>query len=90
VLRYTVLRLLVFAVFLLVFIWLGVPDLWALLYAALFSMVTSLFLLRGQRQQMADQLAAKVERRRARRADRIAAGRTDEEDEDTEIEGPRG
>ena len=89
-LRYTVLRLLVFAVFLLVFIWLGVPDLWALLYAALFSMVTSLFLLRGQRQQMADQLAAKVERRRARRADRIAAGRTDEEDEDTEIEGPRG
>ncbi|HKJ10758.1 MAG TPA: DUF4229 domain-containing protein [Ornithinimicrobium sp.] len=89
-LRYTVLRLLVFAVFLLVFIWLGVPDLWALLYAALFSMVTSLFLLRGQRQQMADQLAAKVERRRARRADRIAAGRTDEDDEDTEIEGPRG
>ena len=89
-LRYTVLRLLVFAVFLLVFVWLGVPDLWALLYAALFSMVTSLFLLRGQRQEMADQIATRIERRRAQREDRIAAGRTDEDEEDTEIEGPRG
>jgi len=90
VLRYTVLRLLIFAVFLLVFIWVGVPDLWALVYAALFSMVTSLFLLRGQRQEMAEQIAATVERRRARRADKIAAQRTDEDEEDSETEGPRG
>jgi len=89
-LRYTVLRLLVFAVFLLLFVWIGVPDLWALVYAALFSMVTSLFLLRGQREQMAEQIAFTVERRRARRAEKIAAGRTDEDDEDGEIEDGRG
>jgi len=89
VLRYTVLRLLIFAVFLLVFVWIGVPDLWALVYAALFSMVTSLFLLRGQRQQMADQIASTVERRRSVRADKIAAERTDEDEEDDEIEDPR-
>ena len=88
-LRYTVLRLLIFAVFLLVFVWIGVPDLWALVYAALFSMVTSLFLLRGQRQQMADQIASTVERRRSVRADKIAAERTDEDEEDDEIEDPR-
>ncbi|MGB7449956.1 MAG: DUF4229 domain-containing protein [Ornithinimicrobium sp.] len=86
-LRYTVLRLLVFAVFLLAFIWIGVPNLWALVFAALFSMVTSLFLLRSQRAQMADQLAASVQRRRDRRAEQIAAQRTDEDDEDTEAGG---
>ena len=84
-LRYTVLRLLVFAVFLLIFVWAGVPDIWALLFAALFSMVTSLFLLRTQRQQMADQIVDKVEQRRAKRADKIASQRTDEDEEDRQI-----
>ncbi len=41
-LRYTVLQILVFAVFLLILGWAEVPDVWALLFAALFSMVTSL------------------------------------------------
>ncbi|MGB3827996.1 MAG: DUF4229 domain-containing protein [Ornithinimicrobium sp.] len=88
-LRYTVLRLLVFAVFLLIFLWLNVPGIWALLFAALFSMVTSLFLLRAQRQQMADQLVEGIERRRAKRAEKIASQRTDEDDEDREIDGDR-
>lgn len=83
-LRYTVLRLLIFAVFLLLFALLKVPGMWAILFAALFSMVTSLFLLRTPRQQMADQIVDKVERRRANRADKIASQRTDEDDEDQE------
>ncbi len=84
-LRYTVLRLLVFAVFLLIFLWIQVPGIWALLYAALFSMVTSLFLLRSQRQQMADQIVERVEKRRVKRADKIASQRTDEDEEDSQV-----
>ncbi len=84
--RYTVLRLLIFAVFLLIFVWAEVPDIWALLFAALFSMVTSLFLLRSQRQQMADQIVDKVERRRAKQSDKIASQRTDEDEEDRQID----
>lgn len=87
-LRYTVLRLLIFAVFLLVFVWARVPGVWALLFAALFSMVTSLFLLRRQRQQMADQIVDHVERRRVKRADKIDSQRTDEDEEDSQIGNP--
>lgn len=86
-LRYTVLRLLIFAVFLVIFIWLTGPSIWALVFAALFSMVTSLFLLRGQRQRMAEQLAAKVEDQRTKRASKIASERTDEDEEDDEQDG---
>ncbi|MGB5951732.1 MAG: DUF4229 domain-containing protein [Ornithinimicrobium sp.] len=86
-LRYTILRLLVFFVFVLIFLWVGVPPIWALFFGALFSMVTSLFLLRGPRDQMAAQLAEKFERNRAKREAKIAAQRTDEDDEDGEIEG---
>lgn len=85
VLRYTVLRLLVFAVFLLAMVWLGVPDLWALVFAGLFSMVTSYFLLQRQRLALAQQVEATVGRRMARRQERISAQRTDEDDEDEEM-----
>ncbi len=87
-LRYTVLRLLVFVVFLLAMIWLGVPGFWALLFAAAFSMVTSIFLLQRQRIAMAQQLEATVERRMARRQERMSAQRTDEDDEDEESGRP--
>ena len=83
-LRYTVLRLLVFVVFLLAMIWLGVPGFWALLFAAAFSMVTSFFLLQRQRIAMAQQLEVTVERRMARRQEKLSAQRTDEDDEDEE------
>lgn len=88
-LRYTVLRLLVFVVFLLGFLWIGVPELWALVFAALFSMVTSYFLLQRQRLEMAQQLDRTVSRRIEKRQARIRAQRTDEDDEDDEIEGER-
>ncbi len=88
-LRYTVLRLLVFLVFTLAFLWMGVPPLWAVAFGALFSMVTSLFLLRRQRDEMAQEVAARIDRGRSRRAEKIAAQRTDEDDEDGEVEGHR-
>jgi ABC-type bacteriocin/lantibiotic exporter with double-glycine peptidase domain len=89
VLRYTFWRLLIFVVFLLVLLFLGVPELWAVVFAALFSMVTSFFLLARQREQMARQLEERVERSRARRAQKLARERTDEDEEDAEVEGGR-
>lgn len=86
-LQYTVWRLLIFAVFLLALLWLGVPELWAVVFAALFSMVTSFFLLARQRQRMAEQLEERIERGRARRAAKLERERTDEEEEDAEAEG---
>lgn len=85
-LRYTVLRLLVFFVFTLLFLWIGVPGLWAIAFGALFSMVTSLFLLRRQRDQMAQEVAARIDRGRSKRAQKIASQRTDEDDEDGEVD----
>ncbi len=85
--RYTVLRLLVFVVFLLGLLLIGVPELWALVFAALFSMVTSYFLLQRQRLELAQQLDASITRRREKRQAKLARERTDEDDEDAEIEG---
>lgn len=84
ILRYTVLRLLIFVLFLLVMIVLGVPGLWALVFAALFSAVTSFFVLRRQRIELAQRLERTVQRRSVRREHRIASQRTDEDDEDEE------
>ena len=86
-LRYTFWRLLIFVLFLLVLLVLGVPELWAVVFAALFSMVTSFFLLARQREQMARPLEERIERSRARRAAKLAQERTDEEEEDAEAEG---
>lgn len=87
--RYTVLRLLVFVVFLLGLILIGVPEVWALVFAALFSMVTSFFLLQRQRLELAQQLDASISRRRDKRQAKLAQERTDEDDEDAELEGGR-
>ena len=86
-LRYTFWRLLIFVLFLLVLLVLGVPELWAVVFAALFSMVTSFFLLARQREQMARQLEERIERSRARRAAKLAQARPDGEGEDAEAEG---
>ncbi len=85
--QYTIWRLLIFAVFLLGLLWLGVHEIWALIFAALFSMVTSFFLLARPREEMARQLEEKVARRRAEREQKLAGQRTDEDDEDAEAEG---
>jgi hypothetical protein len=87
VVQYTIWRLLIFALFLLALIWLGVPELWAVIFAALFSMVTSFFLLARQREQMARQLEQRIDRNRERRSTKLAQQRTDEEEEDSEAEG---
>ena len=84
VLQYTIWRLLIFFLFLLALLWLGVPQLWAVVFAALFSMVTSFFLLARQREQMARQVEERVSRTRERRQQRLAGERTDEDEEDAE------
>lgn len=88
ILRYTLLRLLIFGFFLLAMMALGVPGLWALIFAALFSAVTSFFVLRRQRMEMAQRLERTVQRRSAQRERRIAAQRTDEDEEDEESGPP--
>ncbi len=85
VLRYTLLRLAIFAAFFLAFVWLRVPGVWAVVFAALFSAVTSFFVLRRQRVEMAQRLERTVQRRSVQRQRRIAAQRTDEDDEDDEL-----
>ncbi len=87
VVQFTVLRFALLLVPLIVLVLLGVPPVWALLISAVFSMVTSLFLLRGMREEMARELATTMERRRAARQDKLAGERTDESDEDLEAGG---
>lgn len=88
VVQFTLLRLALLLVPLIVLILAGVNEFVALVIAAVFSMVTSLFVLRKPREEMAQQLADKVAQRRARREGTLAAERTDEEIEDAEDERP--
>lgn len=83
-LRYTVLRLLLFVAMWGVLILAGVPGIWSLVFAALFSMVTSLFLLRGPREEAARGLEERFTARREAREQRAAAQRVDEDEEDRE------
>ncbi len=76
--RYSVLRLLVFFAFLLGLWLVGLRGIWLIVFAGLFSLVTSYFLLQGPRAQFSRQIEEKVERRQAK----VARERTDEEDED--------
>lgn len=87
--KFTVYRLGLLVIPLLVLLWLGVPPLWALLFAAVFSALTSLFLLRAPREELSRELEATITRRRADRAARLAGERTDEDDEDAEAARPR-
>lgn len=84
--KYTVYRLGLFLVTLLVLLLVGLPPLWAVVIAGLFSMVTSLFLLRGPREEAARNIEARVAESRARRAEKVASERTDEDEEDAEID----
>ncbi len=87
--KFTVYRLALLVIPLLVLLWLGVEPLWALLVAAVFSALTSLFLLRGPRQELSRELEATITRRRHDRELRLAGERTDEEDEDQDVEAAR-
>jgi len=87
--RYTVMRLMIFVGFLALFILVGLDQIWALVFAALFSMVTSYFLLAPDRERLARGVERKVEERMARREQKVDEGRTLEDEEDAEIEEPR-
>ena len=87
-LKYTLYRLALFAAFTLVLVLFGVPEWWAIVFGAMFSMVTSFFLLARPREEAARTIEARVANSRAKRAQKLAAERTDEDDEDDET-GPR-
>lgn len=81
-LKYSVYRLAMFLVATLVLLLLGVPELWAVVFGALLSMVTSLFLLAGPREEAARNIETRMAQKRARRAEKLDDERTDEEAED--------
>ena len=83
--KYSVYRLGLFLVVMLVLLLVGLEPIWAAVTAALFSMVTSFFLLAGPREEAARKIEAKMAESRARRADKLADERTDEEAEDEEF-----
>jgi hypothetical protein len=95
VLRYTVLRLLVF-LGCLVFFWLvGLRNdqILLLLVSAVASLVISFFLLRRQRDQFSAQIADRIDRRQETRRQAREAGAadadSDEAAEDAEVDGDR-
>jgi len=86
--RYSVLRLLLFFGFLCLFWLLSLRGLWLVLAAALASMLVSFWLLRRLREDFSAQLATRLDARAARAAQRAgarAAGR-DEAVEDAAVE----
>lgn len=86
-LKYSVYRIGLFLVSLLVLLLVNVPPIWAAVFAALFSMVTSFFLLRGPREEAARNIEASMARAREKRAEKLAEQRTDEEEEDAATDG---
>jgi hypothetical protein len=89
VIRYSLLRLLIFFAFLLLlwFIpWMQGHPIVLVVCAGALSMVTSYFALAQQRNQLAGRLAERVEARQSVRQERERATRTDEDDEDDEDE----
>jgi len=81
--RYSVLRLMMFFGFLLALWLLGLRGAWLLGFSALGSMVVSYFVLREPRAQFSASIARRIDERSAR-AERA---RADEIDEDTEAGG---
>ena len=85
--RYTLLRLMIFFACLLAFWLLGLRNqdqqVFLLLASALTSIVVSYFFLRRERDQFSERIAARIERRNAARQ---AAVGLDEEAEDAELD----
>ncbi|HWC22347.1 MAG TPA: DUF4229 domain-containing protein [Flexivirga sp.] len=78
--RYSILRLLIFVVALLILFAVGFRSWALLLLSALVSLVVSFFALRRQREQFADQVQRKV----SERQERAAAYRSAEDDDTDE------
>lgn len=92
--RYTLLRALIFFVCFILFYLLGLRGeenlLFLVLAAALSSMVISYFLLRPMREQFSQQIAHKIDERtaakREERSRQVPRGGTDESAEDAEVD----
>lgn len=92
--RYTLLRALIFFVCLIVFYLLGLRGeanlLFLVLAAALSSMVISYFLLKPMREQFSEQIAHKIDERSAAKREKLSgqthSGGTDESAEDAEVD----
>ena len=80
--RYSVLRLLIFFGLLCALWLLGLQRWWLLGISALGSMVVSYFVLQGPRAQFSVSIARRIEKR----AGRAERARSDEIDEDTEVD----
>lgn len=78
-LRYTMMRVLLFAGCTAAFVLLGLEVLWAAVAGALASMVVAYFLLRPDRDRLAAGLEHTVEERMARRRDQIDSERAAED-----------
>ena len=89
VLRFTLMRLMIFFGCLLVYWLVGLrseaQQPWLLLAAAVTSVILSYFLLRRERDRMSERFAEKVDRRLQARREGI--GGEDEDAEDAELEG---
>lgn len=77
--RYTMMRILLFAGCTALFLLLGLDVLWAAVAGALLSMVIAFFLLKTDRERLASGLEQRVEGRIARRDAQIEAERTAED-----------
>ncbi|WP_134772385.1 DUF4229 domain-containing protein [Ornithinimicrobium flavum] len=78
-LRYTMMRILLFAGCTAAFVLLGLDVLWAAVAGALASMVIAYFLLRPDRDRIAAGLEHSVEERMARRRDQVDSERAAED-----------
>ncbi len=81
-LRYSMARLALFVVSLGLLVWAGAGQLWAIIGAAVISMLVSYVLLRGLRDQVALQVADRVARRTGQRP----GPGVDEQTEDAELD----
>lgn len=84
-LKYTFYRLGLFLVVMLILVLVGLDPIYAAVGAALLSMVLSVFVLAGPREEAARKIEARVEDNRVRKARKLEDERTDEEVEDQDF-----
>lgn len=77
--RYTVMRLMLFAGFMALLMFFEVPLIWAAVGGALLSMVASYFILARDREAITAGIERRVEDRVARRREQVEAERIDED-----------
>lgn len=85
--RYTLMRILLFVGFFLLFAMLPIDLLWAAVAAVLASMIASYFILRPDRDRLAAGLEHRVEERMARRREQMEAERVAEDEEAERLTG---